>query len=222
MPVSTARRWISAHRCVSRSGRKRSGSGSRVAIRAPHLRRPSTASRRASASRGPQGPSSQLKKANLRCAVSRRRSELCQDRRRVRRKLTAALGKASHEAVTVAAVPAPRGFGHGHVAIPNGAGSAREANDTVALPRAKAGRDPYDKELSDLVGKLSTRSEDLVTYLPEPGSPPTTSSPRSPAGNSARPRLPQHRRTTSVMSREADSRIRQGEGEAVEWCSATW
>jgi transcriptional regulator with XRE-family HTH domain len=35
------------------------------------------------------------------------------------------------------------------------------ANDTVALLRAEAGRDPYDKELSRLVGELSTRSEDF-------------------------------------------------------------
>ena len=35
------------------------------------------------------------------------------------------------------------------------------ANDTVALLRAEAGRDPYDKELSSLVGELSTRSEDF-------------------------------------------------------------
>ena len=35
------------------------------------------------------------------------------------------------------------------------------ANDTVALLRAEAGRDPYDRKLSDLVGELSTRSEDF-------------------------------------------------------------
>jgi len=35
------------------------------------------------------------------------------------------------------------------------------ANDTVALLRAEAGRDPYDRELSDLIGELSTRSEDF-------------------------------------------------------------
>ena len=35
------------------------------------------------------------------------------------------------------------------------------ANDTVALIRAEAGRDPYDKELATLVGELSTRSEDF-------------------------------------------------------------
>jgi transcriptional regulator with XRE-family HTH domain len=37
------------------------------------------------------------------------------------------------------------------------------ANDTVALLRAEAGRDPYDRRLSDLVGELSTRSEDFRT-----------------------------------------------------------
>jgi transcriptional regulator with XRE-family HTH domain len=33
------------------------------------------------------------------------------------------------------------------------------AADVVAILRAEAGRDPYDRELSDLVGELSTRSE---------------------------------------------------------------
>ena len=33
------------------------------------------------------------------------------------------------------------------------------ANDTVALLRAEAGRDPYDRSLANLVGELSTRSE---------------------------------------------------------------
>src|SRR6266545_3321708 len=37
----------------------------------------------------------------------------------------------------------------------------RAANDTVALLRAEAGRDPYDRGLSDLVGELSTRSEEF-------------------------------------------------------------
>ena len=37
----------------------------------------------------------------------------------------------------------------------------KAANDCVAFLRAEAGRDPYDKELSDLVGELSTRSEDF-------------------------------------------------------------
>ncbi|HUK45532.1 MAG TPA: helix-turn-helix transcriptional regulator [Gaiellaceae bacterium] len=35
----------------------------------------------------------------------------------------------------------------------------RVAGDAVAILRAEAGRDPYDRELSDLVGELSTRSE---------------------------------------------------------------
>lgn len=32
-------------------------------------------------------------------------------------------------------------------------------DDAVAFLRAEAGRDPYDKELQDLIGELSTRSE---------------------------------------------------------------
>jgi transcriptional regulator with XRE-family HTH domain len=35
------------------------------------------------------------------------------------------------------------------------------ANDIVAVLRAEAGRDPYDRGLSDLIGELSTRSEDF-------------------------------------------------------------
>jgi len=35
------------------------------------------------------------------------------------------------------------------------------ANDVVALLRAEAGRDPYDRALSDLSGELSTRSEEF-------------------------------------------------------------
>ena len=37
----------------------------------------------------------------------------------------------------------------------------RVANDTVALLRAEAGRDPYDRDLSDLIGQLSTQSEEF-------------------------------------------------------------
>ncbi|NWL31709.1 helix-turn-helix transcriptional regulator [Paenarthrobacter nitroguajacolicus] len=37
----------------------------------------------------------------------------------------------------------------------------RAANDTVAIMRTEAGRDPYDRGLSDLVGELSTRSEEF-------------------------------------------------------------
>jgi transcriptional regulator with XRE-family HTH domain len=35
------------------------------------------------------------------------------------------------------------------------------ANDTVALLRAEVGRDPYDRQTSDLIGELSTRSEEF-------------------------------------------------------------
>jgi transcriptional regulator with XRE-family HTH domain len=35
----------------------------------------------------------------------------------------------------------------------------RVADDTVAMLRTEAGRDPYDKQLTDLVGELSTRSD---------------------------------------------------------------
>ena len=37
------------------------------------------------------------------------------------------------------------------------------ANTTVALLRTEAGRDPYNRELSDLVGELATRSEEFRT-----------------------------------------------------------
>jgi transcriptional regulator with XRE-family HTH domain len=39
----------------------------------------------------------------------------------------------------------------------------RVANDVVATLRSEAGRDPYDRGLSDLVGELSTRSEEFRT-----------------------------------------------------------
>ena len=35
------------------------------------------------------------------------------------------------------------------------------ASDIVALLRAEAGRDPYDRALSDLIGELSTRSQEF-------------------------------------------------------------
>lgn len=35
------------------------------------------------------------------------------------------------------------------------------ANDTVAMLRAEAGRDLYDRRISDLIGELSTRSEEF-------------------------------------------------------------
>ena len=37
----------------------------------------------------------------------------------------------------------------------------RAANDVVAVLRATVGRNPYDKPLSDLVGELSTRSDEF-------------------------------------------------------------
>jgi transcriptional regulator with XRE-family HTH domain len=40
---------------------------------------------------------------------------------------------------------------------------AVNADDAVALLRASAGRDPYDRRLTDLVGELATRSEDFRT-----------------------------------------------------------
>ena len=40
----------------------------------------------------------------------------------------------------------------------------RTARDVVAVLRSAAGRNPYDRELSDLVGELSTRSEEFRTY----------------------------------------------------------
>jgi transcriptional regulator with XRE-family HTH domain len=39
----------------------------------------------------------------------------------------------------------------------------RVANDVVAALRSEAGRDPYDRALSDLVGALSTQSEEFRT-----------------------------------------------------------
>jgi transcriptional regulator with XRE-family HTH domain len=39
----------------------------------------------------------------------------------------------------------------------------RAANDTVAILRSEAGRDPYDRGLSDLVGELSIRSDEFRT-----------------------------------------------------------
>ncbi len=39
----------------------------------------------------------------------------------------------------------------------------RAASDVVAILRSAAGRDPYDRELSNLVGELSTQSDDFRT-----------------------------------------------------------
>jgi transcriptional regulator with XRE-family HTH domain len=40
---------------------------------------------------------------------------------------------------------------------------SRIAGECVAALRAQAGRDPFDRELADLVGELSTRSEEFAT-----------------------------------------------------------
>jgi transcriptional regulator with XRE-family HTH domain len=40
----------------------------------------------------------------------------------------------------------------------------RTARDIVALLHSTAGRNPYDRELSDLVGELSTRSQEFRTF----------------------------------------------------------
>ncbi len=39
----------------------------------------------------------------------------------------------------------------------------RAAGDVVVVLRSAAGRDPYDRDLSDLVGELSTRSDEFWT-----------------------------------------------------------
>ena len=39
----------------------------------------------------------------------------------------------------------------------------RAADDIAAMLRSEAGRNPYDKQLVELIGELSTRSEDFRT-----------------------------------------------------------
>ena len=39
----------------------------------------------------------------------------------------------------------------------------RAANDTVAILHTTAGRDPYDRALTDLIGELSSRSDEFRT-----------------------------------------------------------
>jgi hypothetical protein len=55
------------------------------------------------------------------------------------------------------------------------------ANDAVAILRGEAGRNPYDRRLSDLVGELSTRSEDFLASwaatLDQPDQPATVQGP---------------------------------------------
>jgi len=43
-------------------------------------------------------------------------------------------------------------------------GWERQAQDVVAMLRTEAGRSPHDKELSNLIGELSTRSENFRTW----------------------------------------------------------
>lgn len=40
----------------------------------------------------------------------------------------------------------------------------RSASDIVAILHSAAGRNPHDRELSDLIGELSTRSQDFRTW----------------------------------------------------------
>jgi hypothetical protein len=40
---------------------------------------------------------------------------------------------------------------------------ARSADDVTGMLRTEAGRHPYDRDLSDLIGELSTRSEEFAT-----------------------------------------------------------
>ncbi len=44
----------------------------------------------------------------------------------------------------------------------------RAADDMVAILRSEAGRNPYDRNLSDLIGELSTRSEEFSTPVGRP------------------------------------------------------
>jgi transcriptional regulator with XRE-family HTH domain len=53
----------------------------------------------------------------------------------------------------------------------------RVANDAVAILRSEAGRNPYDRDLSDLVGELSTRSDLFRTLWPSTTSASTTPAP---------------------------------------------
>ena len=54
------------------------------------------------------------------------------------------------------------------------------ADICVAILRTEAGRDPHDKALHDLVGELSTRSDDFRRRWA-----PTTSAPTAPAPNAS-------------------------------------
>jgi hypothetical protein len=48
----------------------------------------------------------------------------------------------------------------------------KAATDVVAVLRVTVGRDPYDKPLSDLVGELSTRSDEFrASWAATPATP---------------------------------------------------
>jgi MmyB-like transcription regulator ligand binding domain len=83
----------------------------------------------------------------------------------------------------------------------------RAASDVVAILRSAAGRDPYDRELSDLVGELSTQSEEFRTRLGRPQRP----LPRhrhqeipSPGRRRANPHLQPHGALRRPRSRDHD------------------
>jgi hypothetical protein len=52
-------------------------------------------------------------------------------------------------------------FTGGPAFVRNGRLDVLVANDTVAILRTEAGRDPHDKDLSGLVGEFSTRSHEF-------------------------------------------------------------
>jgi len=96
------------------------------------------------------------------------------------------------------------------------------ANDTVALLRAEAGHDPYDRRLSDLIGELSTRSEEFRVRwaargrrcgsgLPPPRAPGAARRRRRPVGGDApgsfaRAPIPSASRLPPSSARPLDSR----------------
>ena len=71
------------------------------------------------------------------------------------------------------------------------------ANDTVALLRARAGRDPYDRGLSDLIGELSTRRSPI---------PPLRHHRAAGGGSSSRPKASRRLRTGGCRIRGAGTR----------------
>src|SRR5918995_6014644 len=59
----------------------------------------------------------------------------------------------------------------------------RAARETAAILRTAAGRDPYDRDLSDLVGELATRSDAFRTHWAA-----TTSASTTPPSSTSPPR----------------------------------